>query len=188
MARVFLNPGHCPGIDPGAINKRSGTTEADIALEIGTMVKKYLEAAGCEVKLLQSDNLNYDGVGECVCEAANNWPADVFVSLHCNAFNGMAEGTEIFTSRGQTAADELATCIMSQVENTFGAKLYVRSEWLDGDVDREAGYVVLNATNMPAVLYEMIFIDNDTDLEFLLANKDEMARAIARGVTDYLSK
>ena len=56
------------------------------------------------------------------------------------------------------------------------------------DVDREAGYVVLNATNMPAVLYEMIFIDNDTDLEFLLANKDEMARAIARGVTDYLSK
>ena len=66
MARVFLNPGHCPGIDPGAINKRSGITEADIALEIGTMVKKYLEAAGCEVKLLQSDNLNYDGVGECV--------------------------------------------------------------------------------------------------------------------------
>lgn len=187
MAKVFLNPGHCPGIDPGAVNKTTGITEANVALEIGKLVKKYLEAAGCEVKLLQSDNLNYDGVGECVCEAANNWPADVFVSLHCNAFNGMAEGTEIFTSRGQTAADELATCIMAQVENTFGAKLCVRSDWLDGDVDREAGYVVLNATNMPAVLYEMIFIDNDTDLKFLLANKDEMAKAIARGITDYFS-
>lgn len=188
MAKVFINPGHCPGIDPGAINKNSGITEADIALEIGKMVKTYLETAGCEVMLLQSDNLYYDGVGECVCEAANNWPADIFVSLHCNAFNSIAKGTEIFTSRGQTAADELATCIMSQVENAFGSKLAVRAEWQDGDVDKEAGYIVLNKTNMPAVLYEMIFIDNDADLQFLLAHKDDMARAIARGVTDYLSK
>ena len=188
MAKVFLNPGHCPGIDPGAVNKTTGITEADIALEIGTLAKKYLEAAGCEVKLLQSDNLNYDGVGECVCESANSWPADIFVSLHCNAFNSLAHGTEIFTSRGQTAADELATCIMSQVENTFGEQLVLRAEWEDGDIDREAGYIVLNKTNMPAVLYEMIFIDNDADLRFLISNKDEMARAIARGITDYISQ
>lgn len=187
MAKVFINPGHCPGIDPGAINKNSGITEADIALEIGKMVKTYLETAGCEVMLLQSDNLYYDGVGECVCEAANNWPADVFVSLHCNAFNGQARGTEIFTSRGETKADKLATCIMQQIINTFGDALAVRSDWSDGDIDKESGLIVLLHTQMPSALYEMVFIDNDADLQFLLAHKDDMARAIARGVTDYLS-
>lgn len=187
MAKVFINPGHCPGIDPGAINKNSGITEADIALEIGKMVKTYLETAGCEVMLLQSDNLYYDGVGECVCEAANNWPADVFVSLHCNAFNGQARGTEIFTSRGETKADKLATCIMQQIINTFGDALAVRPDWSDGDIDKESGLIVLLHTQMPAALYEMVFIDNDADLQFLLAHKDDVARAIARGVTDYLS-
>ncbi len=64
MAKVFINPGHCPGIDPGAINKQTGISEAEIVLEIGCMVEAYLKAAGCEVKLLQSDNLAGEGCGK----------------------------------------------------------------------------------------------------------------------------
>lgn len=187
MAKVFINPWHCPGIDPGAINKQTGISEAEIVLEIGCMVEAYLKAAGCEVKLLQSDNLAGEGCGENVCATANAWGADVFLSLHCNAFNGQARGTEIFTSRGETKADKLATCILQQIINTFGDALAVRSDWSDGDIDKESGLIVLLHTQMPAALYEMVFIDNDADLQFLLAHKDDMARAIARGVTDYLS-
>ena len=52
--KVFINPGHCPGVDSGAVNPNSGMQEADVALAIGQLVQKYLTDAGCEVQLLQS--------------------------------------------------------------------------------------------------------------------------------------
>lgn len=57
MAKVFLNPGHHPGIDNGAVNSQYDVTEARIVLTIGELTKGYLEAAGCEVMMVQSDNL-----------------------------------------------------------------------------------------------------------------------------------
>lgn len=41
---------------------------------------------------------------------------------------------------------------------------------------------------MPAVLVEMAFIDNDSDARILRDRQDDLARAIARGVTDYESE
>ena len=38
---------------------------------------------------------------------------------------------------------------------------------------------------MPAVLVETAFIDNDEDVQLLINDWDAIARAIARGVTDY---
>lgn len=45
--------------------------------------------------------------------------------------------------------------------------------------------IVLNSTDMPAVLVEMAFVDNDEDAQILTERADEMARAIARGITDF---
>jgi len=89
--RVFLNPGHapcgCP--DPGAVNSGTGLRECDVAKNIADLVEKHLTKAGVSV----SGNLQSDDLYEVVC-ASNNIDADVFVSIHCNAFNGVANGTE----------------------------------------------------------------------------------------------
>lgn len=177
--KVFINPGHCPGVDPGAVNNELGITEADIVHDIGTRVTDYLDKAGCEVMLLQSDNLCYDGQGECVTAAANNWPADVFVSLHCNAFNGNAKGTEtcVYSLYGDSA--KLGQCIQNQLVNSLGT--------VDRGLKERTGLAVLKATTMPAVLVEIAFIDNADDASVLMNCKDAIAKAIARGVTDYLS-
>ena len=45
--------------------------------------------------------------------------------------------------------------------------------------------IVLNSTDMPAALVEMAFVDNDEDAQILTEQADEMARAIARGITDF---
>ena len=134
-----------------------------------------------EVVYIQSDSLAE------ICYVSNSNLCDVFVSVHCNsADNPDANGTEIFTSRGQTNADLLATDIMNQVSNTF-PDLYVRADYSDGDVDREAGFYVLNNTNAPAVLLETIFISNPWEEEFINKNENRtlFAKAIARGITDY---
>lgn len=178
MTRVFINPGHCPGIDSGAVNGHYGITEADIVHSISTLVTDYLDKAGCEVSLLQSDNLYWDGAGECVVDSANRWPADIFVSLHCNAFNTQAQGTEccIFAAGG--ASEKLAACIQQQIVGSLHT--------VDRGLKERSGLIVLKHTDMPAVLVEMAFIDNDSDAELLMGKQDEFARAIARGVTDYL--
>lgn len=48
------------------------------------------------------------------------------------------------------------------------------------------GLYVLTNTDMPAVLVELAFISNDEEEDMLSNHQDDFARAIARGVTDYL--
>lgn len=181
--KVFINPGHAPGgyPDSGAIGP-TGLREADVVADIGLMVAEYLTAAGCEIILYQSDSL-YE-----ICNRANTWGADAVVSLHCNSFSSTeATGMEIWTSRGQTKADVLASHIMAQMAQEF-PELPIRADWSDGDIDKEAGFYVLVNTDAPAVLIELAFISNPNE-EALLASyegKRMFAAAVAHGVTDHL--
>ena len=47
------------------------------------------------------------------------------------------------------------------------------------------GLYVLTNTDMPAVLVELAFITNPDDENILANAQDAMARAVARGITDY---
>lgn len=178
--KVFLNPGHDKNYDSGAVNPNTGLRECDVAADIAERAAGYLEAAGCEVQILQSDNLNHDSQYDvpCVCDAANGWPADIFVSLHCNAANTAARGTEVEVYRDDGgSSSQLARCIQSQIVDNLGI--------IDRGINERPRLIVLRSTDMPAVLVEMAFIDNDQDADLLINEADEFARAIARGITDY---
>jgi len=97
--KIFINPGHCPGADPGACG--FGMSEADKVLSIGKKVEKILQTNGVTKKLLQMDSL----AG--ICDASNSWNADLFVSIHCNAANTVAKGTETYCYRGSNAGRKL---------------------------------------------------------------------------------
>ena len=86
--KICINAGHDRKLDPGAINHTDGTRECDLAWDLGVRVKAYLEALDAEVILVQDDDLYF------VCNTANDSDADLFVSLHFNAFNGRASGVE----------------------------------------------------------------------------------------------
>lgn len=75
--KVFVNPGHDPNVDSGAVNIDYDVREADVTKQAGALLERGLKRAGHEVMLLQSDDL------DAVVAAANDWPADIFVSLHC---------------------------------------------------------------------------------------------------------
>ncbi|WP_279018165.1 N-acetylmuramoyl-L-alanine amidase family protein [Megasphaera elsdenii] len=189
--KVFINPGHDIKYDSGAVhydtNVNVDLRECDVALKIGTAVQKYLEVAGCECYLMQSDNLaptpagrsDYnDRQGMTVTETANEWGADVFVSIHCNAANGNARGTETECYIQTGNGGSLARFIQSQIIDSI--------DTVDRGVKERPGLLVLRYTDMPAVLVETAFIDNDDDALLLVQHWDDIARAIARGVTDYV--
>lgn len=176
--KVFLNPGHAPNgnPDPGAVNEETGLRECDVALAVGKAAESYLNAAGVETELLQSDSL-YE-----ICETANSNDADIFVSIHCNAAEAEeANGTETWACAGSYRGSKLANCIQSQLVDAldttnWGVKIATPGV---------NGLYVLTNTDMPAVLVELAFITNPGDEEILANAQDALARAIARGVTDY---
>jgi len=179
MTKVFINAGHDPeslagtsDYDCGAVNRHLGLYENLVAASVGALVEKYMTAAGCEVNVLQDESLSG------ICEAANEWGADLFVSIHCNAFNETARGTETHTYPGDKDGYRLAECINNQIVSSLPV--------LDRGV-KQSKFTVLSGTEMPAVLVEMAFIDEDRDGLLLRDNQDDFARAIARGVTDYLT-
>ena len=176
--RIFINPGHAPDPidDPGAVNNRLGLKESIVARRIGERVATYLANVGYTVKVFQ-----YDGL-KAICQAANAWDADLFVSIHCNAANGIARGTETFyarySQRGHRAAQLVNDQIVKSVKTDY-------PYWNRGA--KEAGYYVLMYTDAPAILVETAFIDNDADANILVEQEDAIARAIARGISDYFA-
>lgn len=166
--KVCVNGGHCPGKDSGAVGRR--VQEADVCMRLMHRVADYLRKAGCEVLAVQDNSLAE------VCKQSNMWGADLFVSIHCNACpKHNARGTETFAF--SCAGDALAHYIQSQIVSSIGT--------VDRGV-KEAGFYVLKHTNCPAVLVECAFIDNVHDEALLIEREDDFARAIARGVTDYI--
>lgn len=168
--KIVVNGGHEPNVDSGAVGSRS--TEAEITQKLMLLVSAYLEKAGCEVMAVQTADLAE------ICDVTNKWGADILVSIHCNAFNQKAKGTETFAYYGSREGDALAHHIQSQIVTSLATT---------NRGVKEAGFHVLKHTKCTAVLVETAFIDNKGDEQLLLDKTDEFARAIARGVTDYVS-
>ena len=164
--KIFINPGH-GGQDCGACG--NGLKESAVALKIGKRVETYLQAVGYTVKLFQ-----YDGLQE-ICDDSNHFKSDLFISIHCNAANGNAKGTETYSSGG-TKSTRLAELVQNQLVNSLPV--------VNRGV-KNAGFYVLKNTDAPAVLVETAFIDNPDDALLLREREDDFARAIARGITDY---
>lgn len=168
--KIVVNGGHEPNVDSGAVGSRS--TEAEVTQKLMLLVSAYLEQAGCKVMAVQTADLAE------ICNVTNRWGADILVSIHCNAFNQKAKGTETFAYHGSREGDALAHYIQSQIVTSLAT--------MNRGV-KEAGFYVLKHTKCTAVLVETAFIDNKGDEQLLLDKTDEFARAIARGVTDYVS-
>ena len=83
-------------------------------------------------------------------------------------------------SRDSEGACALAECIQNQIVQSLST--------VDRGVKERPGLAVLRETDMPAVLVETAFITNEEDVQLLMNQKDGFARAIARGVTDYVAR
>ena len=91
-------------------------------------------------------------------EEKNN---SIMVSVHGNAGGGT--GFEVFTTRGETASDKIATVFFNELSKEFPGKR-MRPDISDGDVDKEANFTVLMC-KPPAILTENLFFDQRADNE-----------------------
>lgn len=102
---------------------------------------------------------------------ANKYPArkSFYLNIHSNAGGG--HGSEIFTSPGNTKSDKIATIFGEAFKEEFPDRK-LRTDFSDGDLDKERRFYVLTKTKMPAILTESFFMDNLDEFKTILNTRE----------------
>ena len=168
MKKIYINPGHYDK-DPGAVGYEQ---ERRLNVAVSNFMKEHLLANyDCEIKMTPGTLRDL----HTICNEANAWGADLFVSNHFNAGGG--DGYECFVY--SEARKDLGKAFEKQViaigQNSRGVKI-------------KPGFIVLNSTNMPAVLNEGAFVDNLKDIQDWNDDSElkQMGIAYAKAAAEYL--
>lgn len=226
---VILGTAHL-ATTPGKASPDGNFREAVYSRELVNSIKVKLEALGylvfidhadlqptadllrCSGNTQQQKELNY----RCkrVNEICNMYGTEncIYVSIHVNGAgdgkNWMtAGGWCAYTSKGQTKADFLATCLYAAARNNLteyekymkAGKLLgnygknqvpYRTDTSDGDDDMESNFYVLKNTKCPAVLTENLFQDNESDVAFLTSplGQHALERLHVEGILAYFNQ
>jgi N-acetylmuramoyl-L-alanine amidase len=170
--RVAIDPGH-GGRDPGAVGF---IREVDACYPAAQLLALELIQRQHEAWFTHPPPPSSEKVSLAArYNAANAMQADLFVSLHCNAARSeQALGCEVWTSPGDTEADEYAESILTSISG-----VHIRVDRSDGDLDKEAAFAVLTGTHMPAVLVELGFVTNRQEAT-LLSNRNYLRKLAAK--------
>ena len=148
--------------------------------DIATRVAHKLASAGVRNRLLVTEKEDIQLSERCrrvnnICRmhGAN---ACILISIHANAGGGT--GFEVFTSPGNTKADEYATKMIESYKSIFPNEK-IRTDYSDGDADKEARFYILQKTNCPSILTENLFMDNEKDCRKLMDDNFREQIAIA---------
>ncbi|MCM3636525.1 N-acetylmuramoyl-L-alanine amidase [Sporosarcina luteola] len=176
---IVIDPGH-GGKDPGAAG--NGMREKDIVLDISKRMKNYFQGTPINIKLTRETDVFLE-LSQRVQFAQRN-KADLFVSVHANAFNGKASGIETFyysAARNPNVSESkaLSTYIQNRMLEAWNLP--------DRRVQSKSLHVIRENT-MPATLIEVGFIDNAKDAQYIKspAHRETMAKAVFLGTLDYL--
>ena len=162
-----IDMGHnCPPKDIGASGVKQ---EDDLTKAVGTKLMAKLSAAGHSV--INCTPTSASTVNESLkkrVDKANFNAVDIFVSIHFNAFNGTANGSEVFGISKTSQA--IAKSVLAEI-----VKLGFKNRGV-----KNTGFYVIKNTSMPAILVECCFIDSASDMKIFDA--DKMAEAIKVGL------
>lgn len=117
----------------------------------------------------------------------------LFVSVHANAAPPVdgkwhkARGWCIYTSKGKTTSDKLATFIYNEAVKNFKEQT-IRKDLSDGDTDWEANFAVLRKTYCPAVITENFFQDNREDVAYITseAGHNAIVKTHVDGIINFI--
>jgi N-acetylmuramoyl-L-alanine amidase len=175
--KIMIDPGH-GGADNGAAYGYA--EEDDIALIVAFLLRCELEKEGHKVLMTRERDVFVSLSDRCMM--ANQAGADLFVSVHCDAWHKETTSgisTHIYTGAG-SITDGIARLIHIALTERFpdhnnrGVKL--------------SNFCVLRNTIMPALLIECEFISNPETRKFLREPENQLAiaRAITRGVSSWI--
>ena len=207
---IVLDAGH-GGKDPGATPTGAGVQEKDITLAAALELEALLRKRGYQVRLTRGDD-SFVPL-ETRVERARSWGADLFLSLHADSGGAPSlAGASVYTlseaggrrARRLHTVDEAGndnplvedilfdlTLASSTDRSSAFAETLLRS--LSGAAPllrnsrRTAGFYVLLAPDVPAVLLEMGFLTNPEDARRLASTegRGRLLKAVAAAIDEH---
>lgn len=177
--KIFIDQGHNnTGWNTGAIG--CGLKEQDITFSVGYKLGEKLKKLGLEIKLsrpTKETNLGTNNSSSINTRytMANNWNADYFISIHCNAGGGTGTETLYYKADSKKFAET--------VQNEYINKTGLRSR----GIKYRDNLGVLKRTKMPSILVETAFIDTEKDALFLKNNQEIIVDALIEGICKFLN-
>ncbi len=178
--KIYLDPGH-GGDDNGAAfgDRYDYIEEDDTNLIIAFLLQAELKSLGHAVAMSRTEDVFMSLHDRAV--DANAWHADVFLSIHCDAWH--EQTTKGISTHIHPYCSKETRNVASHVQAALLAAF-------PGHINRgvkEDNFQVLRDTRMPAVLIECEFVSNPDTRKFLKepTNQLSLAKAIARGITTY---
>lgn len=182
MAKIAIIVGHEKKSQGGS--NRNGVTEYDYNSRLGEMIAALLVTEDHEPFIVYRDGTTYSKLPQRV----NKTGADIAVSLHCNAFNGQASGSEtlhyVNSQNGERLAEHIQKKVVGVMKLSDRGLRPVDVKHVGREGDR--GGHLCKRTSMPTVIVEPFFIDNDSDLQRGEERMIILAAAIAQGAIDYV--
>ncbi len=211
--RIVLDAGH-GGWDLGTVG-RKGLLEKDLVLDIVQRLGQLIESRlGAEVIYTRKDD-SYLAL-EKRAEIANLAQAGLFLSVHANYSDyPSARGVETYYTNTYSSvkarteeADEAAAAgvkavdwtnvdirakvhesrrVAASIQRSLYAMLSAKNPGLPNRGVKEAHYVVLTGTSMPAILAEVSFVSSPTDENNLQSStyRQQIAEALYGGIARY---
>jgi N-acetylmuramoyl-L-alanine amidase len=181
--KIFIDQGHNP-VNPNAGAEANGIREQDVNYQVGIRLANLLNN-NPNFDARVSRNTPTEQLGTSVTtslqarvNAANSWPADFFISLHCNISQiTTASGSEAYVYRSNSPAYHMGTRILEGLHNITGLP--------NRGVTVTTHLFVLKRTSMPAVLVEMGYLSNPGDAYLLSTDPQSFAQGIYNGILAY---
>ena len=171
--KIMLDPGH-GGSDPGA--GRSGYPyEHDLVLRCCKAMQEWLATQNVTTgngKLKLTRTGNYDVSLSSRRQQSISFDPWVFCSVHLNAFNGTAHGTETWYYWANRSPS-LAQKVQSELVNRLGRT--------NRGVKQNGWTVITGASYIPAILTEGLFVDNITENNMINNNNNAGFKAWVNG-------
>jgi len=169
--RAYIDLGHGEDGDPGAVS--GNLIEKDMNIVYGNAIAERLAAAGWETQVKE----NGLSITESA-QAANDFGADIMLSCHINAGGG-DRGEVIFSVRdgSEALANAVADGLKAAGQTTVKTYTKLNSRGTDY-------FGILRLSDMPAVIIEPFFLDNETDRE--IGDTEEEQRRLGYCIADVL--
>ena len=173
--RIILDAGH-GGRDGGAVFENRVEKEDNLNLTLA--VGRLLEEQGFDVVYTRQEDIYQSPFQKATI--ANELDGDLFVSIHRNSSGipNQYQGIETLIYSMGGFPEEVAENINKELEEVG---------YINLGIEERPRLVVLNSTQMPAVLVEVGFINSETDNQLFVDLFEETAAAIARGITESFS-
>jgi N-acetylmuramoyl-L-alanine amidase len=170
---VVIDAGH-GGTDPGAV--AGSEHEKSINLKVSNYVKSLFEGSE-DYKVYYTRTTDVNKSLQYRTDLANTLEADIFVSIHNNAMNTPAfQGMETLYMPGGSTT-KLSSISIAKI---FHETLLPIVDVADRGLKPRDGLYVLRHTKMPAIILELGFMTNPSDLAKL--TNPEVQQRVAEGI------